>query len=380
MTQISIADREFMARALQLAERGLYTTTPNPRVGCVLVDPISGHILGEGFHRKAGEGHAEVNALQAAGGAARGATAYVTLEPCSHTGKTGPCSDALVAAGVARVVYAMEDPNPTVAGRGVARLRAAGIQVDGPLMQAQAERLNPGFIKRMRTGLPWVHCKLAMSLDGRTAMASGESQWITGPCARADVQRLRARSCAIVTGVETLLRDQPALTVRDPAIDMLGRQPLRVIVDSRLRSPADASIFRQPGRAFVASAEASVVGKYDSAIGMWHLPGSEGRVDLHRLLRKLAAEEACNEVMIEAGHTLAGSFMAENLVDELQVYMAGILLGNLAKPLLELPFTTMSQRRRLRITDIRALGEDWRITARPEQGPDQGSPSTANAG
>jgi len=369
MTQISIADREFMARALQLAGRGLYTTTPNPRVGCVLVDSVSGRTLGEGFHRKAGEGHAEVNALKAAGGAARGATAYVTLEPCSHTGKTGPCSDALIAAGVARVVYAMEDPNPVVAGRGVARLRAAGIQVDGPLMQAQAEALNPGFIKRMRTGLPWVRCKLAMSLDGRTAMASGESQWITGPCARADVQRLRAGSCAIVTGVETLLRDQPALTVRDPAIEMLGRQPLRVIVDSRLRSPADAGIFRQPGRTCLASAEAAG-GKYDTAVGLWHLPGGEGRVDLHRLLRKLAAEEACNEVMVEAGPTLAGSFMAENLVDELQVYMAGILLGNLAKPLLELPFATMSQRRRLRITDIRALGEDWRITARPEQGPD----------
>jgi diaminohydroxyphosphoribosylaminopyrimidine deaminase/5-amino-6-(5-phosphoribosylamino)uracil reductase len=367
MTQISIADREYMARALQLAERGLYTTTPNPRVGCLLVDPVSGRTLGEGFHRKAGEGHAEVNALQAAGDTARGATAYVTLEPCSHTGKTGPCSDALITAGVARVVYAMEDPNPAVAGRGVERLRAAGIQADGPLMETQAEALNPGFIKRMRTGLPWVRCKLAMSLDGRTAMASGESQWITGPCARADVQRLRARSCAIVTGVETLLQDQPALTVRDPAIDTLGRQPLRVIVDSRLRSPADAGIFRQPGRTCLASARAAVGGKYDAAINVWHLPGSDERVDLHRLLQKLAAEEACNEVMIEAGPTLAGSFMADGLVDELQVYMAGILLGNLAKPLLELPFATMSQRRRLQIIDIRALGEDWRITARPEQ-------------
>lgn len=372
MTQISVVDREHMARALQLAERGLYTTTPNPRVGCVLVEPVSQRIVGEGFHRKAGEAHAEVNALRMAGDEAAGTTVYVTLEPCSHTGKTGPCCDALIAAEVARVVYAMEDPNPAVAGRGVERLRAAGILVDGPLMEVQAAALNPGFIKRMRTGLPWVYCKLAMSLDGRTAMANGESQWITGPCARADVQRLRARSCAIVTGVETVLQDKPALTVRDPAIDMLGRQPLRVVVDSRQRTPMDASIFQQPGRSCLATGlAATLVDKHpvfnDAAnVSLWHLPSADGRVDLRQLLQKLASDEQCNEVMIEAGPALAGAFVADNLVDELQIYMAGTLLGSLAKPLLELPFVAMSQRRRLRIVDIRALGDDWRISARPE--------------
>ncbi len=360
-----------MARALQLAEGGLYTTTPNPRVGCVLVSSVTGDIVGEGFHRKAGEGHAEVNALQMAGGKARNSTAYVTLEPCSHTGKTGPCSDALMSAGVSRVVYAMQDPNPVVAGRGVARLRAAGIRVDGPVLQEQAEALNPGFVKRMRIGLPWVRCKLAMSLDGRTAMASGESQWITGPCARADVQRLRARSCAIVTGVQTVLQDKPALTVRDPAIDMLGRQPLRVVVDSHQRTPADATLFQQPGRSIVASHSVSATdpARFGDEVAVWLLPGKNNRVDLRELLLKLAAEEQCNEVMIEAGPGLAGSFVAANLVDELQIYMAGVLLGSLAKPLLELPLAAMSQKHALKLSDIRAIGDDWRITARPVVAP-----------
>lgn len=361
MALFSASDTAFMARALQLAERGLYTTTPNPRVGCVLVEPASHTIVGEGFHRKAGEGHAEVNALKAAGSAARGATAYVTLEPCSHTGKTGPCAEALVRAGVARVVYAMEDPNPAVAGRGLARLRAAGVQVDGPLLQAQAEALNPGFIKRMRTGMPWVYCKLAMSLDGRTAMASGESQWITGAAARADVQRLRARSCAIITGVGTVLQDDPALTVRDPALELLGRQPLRVVVDSDQRTPSHARVFQQPGRTIVASCASTR--DYDEA-DTWVLPGDAGRVALAQLLRRLAAEEGCNEVMIEAGPVLAGQFVAEALIDELRVYMAGVLLGDLARPLFALPFDTMAQGRRLQIQDIRAVGDDWRITAR----------------
>lgn len=361
MTPASL-DRQFMVRALDLADRGLYTTTPNPRVGCVLVDPAANVIVGEGFHSKAGQAHAEVNALQAAGSKATGATAYVTLEPCSHTGKTGPCCNALISAGVGRVVYAMEDPNPAVAGAGIARLAAAGIAVDGPLLEAQAEALNPGFVKRMRTGLPWVHCKLAMSLDGRTAMASGESQWITGPCARADVQRLRARSCAIVTGADTVLQDKPALTVRDPAIEMLGRQPLRVVVDSRLRTPADATIYQQPGLSCIATTQNSSA--YPPDVRLWQLPGAGNRVDLHRLLQKLA-EEGCNEVMIEAGPALAGAFMAAKLIDELRIYMAGTLLGNLARPLLELPFAAMSQRQQLDITDIRALGDDWRISARP---------------
>lgn len=359
-----------MARALRLARRGLYSTHPNPRVGCVIV--AAGESVGEGWHVRAGEPHAEVHALCQAGARARGATAYVTLEPCSHFGRTPPCAEALVAAGVDRVVAAMQDPNPQVAGRGLERLRSAGIDVLCGVQEAAARELNVGFIKRMETGLPFVRVKLAMSLDGRTAMASGESQWITGPAARAEVQRLRARSSAIVTGADTLLMDHARLTVRAEELGLdaeqtrlaLGRQPLRVLVDSRLRVPLAAPFF-QAGPALVATLAGGSAQIYRSAgHEVLELPASAGQVNLAALLRELAARGA-NEVLVEAGPRLAGAFAQHGLVDEYQLFVAPKLLGSLARPLLELPLDRMSEARELQITDIRAVGTDWRIVAVP---------------
>lgn len=352
-----------MLRALRLAERGLNTTTPNPRVGCVITDS-HGQVVGEGFHRKAGEAHAEVNALSAAGENARGATVYVTLEPCSHYGKTGPCADALIQAGVARVVYAMEDPNPQVAGEGLARIKAAGIAVDGPLLEEDARQLNIGFVQRMTRGRPFVRCKMAMSLDGRTAMASGESKWITGPDARADVQRLRARSCAIITGVESVINDNPALTVRLGEND---RQPLRVILDSRGRCPKKAEILDQPGTTVIASLEGADLSSIEAGEfrEVWRMPEKKGGIDLTALVRKLA-DEGCNEILVETGATLAGAFVAEGLVDEFVVYMAPMLMGSEARPLFQLPIGKMSGQLPLNIQDIRAVGPDWRIIALPD--------------
>ena len=362
MSNYSVADQRFMTRAMQLAREGTYTTTPNPRVGCVLVD-VANNIVGEGYHVRAGEGHAEVKAIANAGAAARGTTAYVTLEPCSHTGKTGPCCEALVAAGVSRVVYGMEDPNPKVAGRGLDHLEAAGIQIDGPVLEYDAYELNPGFIKRMRQGLPLIRIKMAMSLDGRTAMADGTSKWITSPRARDDVQRLRARSCAIITGVDSVLLDDPSLTVR---LSDDARQPLRVIVDSNLRLPTDAAILSQPGKTVIAtcanlSQEQSPYGDTE----IWTLPEKDGRVSLQALARKLAQQE-CNEVLVETGATLAGAFVSSGLVDELVIYMAGKLLGSTARPLFDIPISKMSAQLPLSITDIRAIGDNWRITAIPD--------------
>ena len=365
-------DYRYMARALRLAERGRYTTMPNPRVGCVLVK--AGQVVGEGWHIRAGEGHAEVNALAAAGDQARGATAYVTLEPCNHTGRTGPCSQALVDAGIARVVYAMEDPNPLVAGAGLARLRTAGLAVDGPLLEDQARALNPGFLKRMERQRPLVRCKLAMSLDGRTAMASGESKWITGPKARADVQRLRARSCAIVSGIGSILQDNSSLTVRAAELGLANaeqiaqRQPLRVILDSRLQLPRDALILRQPGAILLVhngTAPAEQLSGWPEAVELLALPGRDGRIDLEALVRELAKRQ-CNEVLVEAGATLAGAFLRRGLLDEILVYMAPKLLGSQGRPLFELPLDTMSAALALKVTDMRALGQDWRITAVPD--------------
>ncbi len=365
-----------MARALTLAARGHYTTMPNPRVGCVLVrerTDAEPELLAEGWHIKAGLGHAEVNALTAAGEQARGATAYVTLEPCSHTGKTGPCSQALIDAGVGRVVYAMEDPNPQVAGRGLERLREAGVRVDGPLLEEEARALNPGFIKRMAQGLPLVRCKLAMSLDGRTAMASGESKWITRPCARRDVQRLRAGACAIISGIDTVLQDRAALTVRPAELDLdnaetiAERQPLRVILDSRQRLPAQCELLASPGPVLVVHNGSKAPNPdWPAHVESLALPGKDDRVDLYALLRELGRRE-CNEVLIECGATLAGSFMRLGLIDELVVYMAAKLLGSRARPLLELPLDTMAAQLPLMIRDIRAIGDDWRITAVPDK-------------
>jgi len=372
MPEWSAADRSWMSRALMLAERGLYTTEPNPRVGCVLV--VDGEVVGEGWHVRAGEGHAEVNALAQAGERARGATAYVTLEPCSHFGKTPPCADALIKAGVARMVAAMQDPNPQVAGNGLQRLREAGIEVECGLLEDQARALNPGFIKRMQQGLPWVRVKLAMSLDGRTAMASGESKWITGPAARADVQRLRARSGAVVSGADSVLLDDSALTVRaselglppDEAAAAAERQPLRVLIDSLRRVPLEQRFFREAGPTLVISTSAEQAADDYLAVGseLLAVPGADGKVDLHAVLRTLA-ERGCNEVLVEAGAGLSGAFWRAGLVGELIVYMAPRLLGSQARPLMQLPFESMSEAMDVAVTDMRAIGQDWRITARP---------------
>ena len=366
-------DHLYMAQALRLAERGLYTTMPNPRVGCVLVK--GDQVIAEGWHYRAGEAHAEVHALQQAGEQARGATAYVTLEPCNHSGRTGPCSEALLAAGVARVVFAMEDPNPQVAGSGLERLRAAGIMIDGPLLEDDARALNPGFLKRMERKLPFVRCKLAMSLDGRTAMASGQSKWVTGRKSREDVQRLRARSCAIVSGIDTVISDNAALIVRvdelqlSNADDAAARQPLRVILDSRLRLGRDAELLRHPSPILLihngAQDNAARLNDWPAHVELLAIPDSHGRIDLLAVLRELARRQ-CNEVLVEAGATLAGSFLRRGLLDELIIYVAPKLLGSSARPLFDLPLNTMSAALPVKVRDMRAVGDDWRITAVPD--------------
>jgi len=354
-----------MARALQLAERGLFTTDPNPRVGCVIVkDDV---IVGEGWHQWAGEAHAEVNALQDAGAKAEGADCYITLEPCSHTGKTPPCVDALIKSGVNHVFVAMTDPNPLVVGNGIAKLKSAGIEVTVGLMQQQAESLNPGFCQRMRLNRPFVRSKIAMSLDGRTAMVSGESQWITGSAARLDVQKLRAQSSAIMTGIGTVLTDDPTLTVR-PEGDWYPnnqtiRQPLRVVVDSQLRISEQARLFDNDGNVLVATVVDSELSNNAKVLA---LPAKADQVDLQALLAELALDEI-NEVLVEAGAVLNGALLREQLIDELVIYMAPKLMGDDAKGIFHLPeLKTMAQNINLNITDIRAIGNDWRITAVPE--------------
>lgn len=358
-------DASYMARALRLAERGLLTTAPNPRVGCVLLN--KGVVVGEGWHEVAGQPHAEINALQQAGSQAAGATAYVTLEPCCHQGRTPPCTDALMAAGVTRVVAAMEDPNPQVAGKGLAALRAAGIDATAGVLAAAAEQLNAGFVMRMRQGRPWVRCKLAMSLDGRTAMASGESQWITGAAARADVQQLRARSDAIMTGIGTVLADDPSLTVRLDGMDDRFRQPLRIILDSNLRTPPDAKMLELPGETLIisgavdANSEARLT---RTGIRIVTLPMQDGQLDLPAVLQYLGTLQI-NEVHLEAGATLCGALLQAGLLDELVIYMAPHLMGDAARGLFALPgLEQMAQRINLSISDVRAVGDDWRITAR----------------
>ena len=362
-------DQAYMAQALRLAEQGLYSAHPNPRVGCVVV--AQGQVVGEGWHVRAGEPHAEVHALRQAGAQAQGATAYVTLEPCSHHGLTPPCAEALVQSGVQRVVIAMQDPNPQVAGRGIAHLRAQGIQVDlldGEL-NAAARALNCGFVKRMELGLPFVRLKLAMSLDGRTAMASGESQWITGPAARADVQVLRARSSAIITGAATVITDNARLTVRANELPLsselrglaLSRPPLRIVIDGRLRVPTDLAFFAA-GPVLVVTHQKPPVDTTN--IEYLQVPELNGYIDLQALLLELA-RRGINELMVEAGPQLAGAFMQEGLVDELYIYMAGMLLGSSAQPLMRLPIDLMADAVRLKITEMRALDNDWRIIARP---------------
>ncbi|MFQ6021336.1 MAG: bifunctional diaminohydroxyphosphoribosylaminopyrimidine deaminase/5-amino-6-(5-phosphoribosylamino)uracil reductase RibD [Acidiferrobacterales bacterium] len=357
------ADMAHMARALRLARRGLYTTDPNPRVGCVLVQ--RGEVVGTGWHERAGEPHAEIHALRAAGQSARDATAYVTLEPCCHHGRTPPCTDALIGAKVARVVVAMEDPNPQVAGGGVALLREAGITVEVGLLQAQGEALNPGLISRIRRRRPFVRAKLAASLDGRTAMPSGESRWISGDAARADVQGWRARSSAIVSGVGTILADDPALTVR--AFD-IGRQPLRVIVDSKLRMPPSAKVLANEGPVLVVTAcndgdRAEFV--RNAGAEVLHLPADDDSVDLAALMQHLAGQ-GINEVLLEAGEKLCGAMLQANLIDEFILYLAPTIMGSRARGMFDVPgLERMRDRVALGIEDVRAIGDDWRFICRP---------------
>jgi diaminohydroxyphosphoribosylaminopyrimidine deaminase/5-amino-6-(5-phosphoribosylamino)uracil reductase len=396
----SADDYQFMSRAIQLAEKGRYTTRPNPCVGCVLVK--GGKIISEGWHYRAGEAHAEIHALQQlpADVKAENITAYVTLEPCAHQGRTGSCAIALAdnrRSGISRVVYGMEDPNPLVAGKGFAILRESGCVVDGPLMAEQAAALNQGFIRRMQHQRPWVTAKIATSIDGRTAMASGESQWITGPPARRDVQRLRAQSCGIISGIDSILHDNSRLNVRRedsdlPNIDdVLQHPPLRVLLDTQLRITAgdnlSSNIFDPSLAANVVvftSTEvaddkvAQVLSLNDSAVG--ESPESQaritvervetnkvGRLDLEQVLSVLATRYECNTILVETGATLLGGFLGAGLVDELIIYQAPVLLGSDARALANVSLTSMQEKLALTVTDRRMIGDDLRITARFER-------------
>lgn len=367
-----MTDERYMARALELARRGRFTTTPNPNVGCVIVR--DGQIVGEGWHQRAGEPHAEVHALRMAGDRARGATAYVTLEPCSHHGRTPPCCDALIAAGVKRVVAAMQDPNPQVAGRGLHRLHQAGIEVSHGLMMQEAEALNRGFLKRMRTGFPWIQLKLGASLDGRTAMASGESQWITSSAARRDVQRLRAQSSAILSSSATVLADNPSLTVRWSELDSESqrlvdeaelRQPVRVIVDSQNRVTPHHKLIEQSGETWLMRQQVDDR-HWPETVTQIPVPLRDSQVDLVALMMVLGQRQI-NSVWVEAGATLAGALIQAGLVDELIVYVAPKLLGNDARGLCQLAgLTQLADAPVFAFRDIRQVGDDVRLTLTPQ--------------
>lgn len=391
MTSFSALDHQHMAHALRLAEHGLYTTQPNPRVGCVIAH--GDEVVGSGWHQRAGQPHAEVFALRDAGESTRGATAYVTLEPCAHFGRTPPCADALVAAGVARVVVAAEDPFPKVAGRGLDKLRTAGIAVEVGLLREQARELNIGFFSRIERGRPFVRVKLAMSLDGRTALANGQSNWITGEAARADVQRWRARSSAILTGSGTVLADNPRLTVRlgvrspDDASGLLragvdshstdlageaGRgegaafAPLRVVLDRQLRTAAGSHVLDGSAPTLVLhGASASCSDDRYKGVDLAAVAEQGGVLDLHTVLALLAARDI-NELHVEAGPTLCGALFAQGLVDELLLYIAPVLLGDSARPLLHLPaLSDMVDRWHLCLVEQRMVGADIRLRLRP---------------
>ncbi|QLO79817.1 bifunctional diaminohydroxyphosphoribosylaminopyrimidine deaminase/5-amino-6-(5-phosphoribosylamino)uracil reductase RibD [Klebsiella grimontii] len=357
-------DELYMARALKLAARGRFTTHPNPNVGCVIVK--DGEIVGEGFHYRAGEPHAEVHALRMAGEKAQGATAYVTLEPCSHQGRTPPCCEALIAAGVSRVVAAMQDPNPQVAGRGLYRLQQEGVDVSHGLMMNEAEALNKGFLKRMRTGFPWIQLKMGASLDGRTAMASGESQWITSPQARRDVQRLRAQSHAILTSSATVLADDPALTVRWDELNADTqalypqenlRQPLRIVIDSQNRVTPQHRIVEQAGETLFARTREDER-QWPENVRTLLMPEHNGRLDLV-VLMMLLGKQQINSIWVEAGSTLAGALLEAGLVDELIVYIAPKLLGSDARGLCVLPgLEKLEQAPHFKFNEIRHVGPD----------------------
>ena len=361
----STTDHQMMARALRLAERGAFTTRPNPMVGCVI-----GHgeeVVGEGWHQRKGEAHAEVFALEAAGDRTKGATAYVTLEPCAHTGSTGPCAEALIAAGVTRVVCAMRDPFPKVDGAGIELLKAAGIEVDVGLMDAQARELNRGFLSRIVRGRPWFRVKLAASLDGRSALASGDSKWISSEASRHDVHRWRARSGALLTGAGTVLVDNPHLTVRLPDEEAFA-PPLRVVLDPGLATVARGHV--REGAAptlYLHAPDAKPPRVLNTGHGIEHaaVPVERGLFDLHAVMR-LLADRGINEVQLEAGATLAGSFLAAGLVDELLLYIAPVLLGERARPLFDgLHIDEMTERLQLKVIDTRHIGNDLRLLLRP---------------
>lgn len=350
-----------MARALRLAQKGMYSTTPNPRVGCVIVK--DGVIVGEGWHRKAGDAHAEVEALRVAGRAARGSTVYVTLEPCSHHGRTPPCAAALIDAGVVRVVAAMEDPNPQVAGRGMAMLVDAGISAQCGLLAAEARDLNVGFVSRMSRGRPWVRLKMAASLDGKTALLNGASQWITGPAARQDGHRWRARACAILSGIGTVRDDDPQLNVRGVLSD---RQPLKVVVDSRLELSPEARVLAGGGLLLATAVEDRSRAKALCARGaeVMPFPDGSGRVNLAALMAELA-RRGVNEVHVEGGSRLSGALLNEGLVDELLLYLAPCLVGDKARGMFDMPeLTSLDSKRRLVVRDMRMVGGDLRVVAR----------------
>lgn len=353
-----------MAHALRLARRGLYGTSPNPRVGCVLVR--AGRVVGEGWHERAGSPHAEIHALNQAGAAARGATAYLNLEPCAHTGRTPPCVQALIAAGISRAVISMTDPNPLVSGRGRAALEAGGVTTEVGLLAAEAESLNAGFVKRMVSGLPWVRCKMAVSLDGKIAAADGDGKWISGEDSRADVQRLRAQSCAILTGIGTVLADDPRLNVR---LESVERQPLRAVFDRRLRFPPQAAMLAQPGRCLVLTLAGNRMAPARAALEQAGaevviVDGPEESFALSAL-RHLASAEQVNELLLEAGPRLAGAMLAQGLVDELIFYQAPFLLGDRGADAFHLPgVRTLADAIPLKLIEMRRIGGDWRLRFR----------------
>jgi diaminohydroxyphosphoribosylaminopyrimidine deaminase / 5-amino-6-(5-phosphoribosylamino)uracil reductase len=359
----SATDHAMMARALRLAQRGAYTTRPNPMVGCVIAR--GDEVVGEGWHQRKGGPHAEVFALEAAGERAKGATAYVTLEPCAHTGSTGPCADALIAAGVIRVVGAMRDPFPQVDGAGFERLQAAGIAVETGLMEAQARALNRGFLSRIERGRPWLRIKLATSIDGRSALASGESKWISGEPARLDVQRWRARAGALLTGAGTVLIDDPQLTVRmEEDADFIP--PLRVVLDPGLATVARGRIREGDAPTLYIHAPDARMPHGLENVDHVHVDVREGRFDLHAVL-KILVERRINEVQVEAGATLAGAFLTAGLVDELLLYVAPVLLGERARPMFDgLHIDAMTERFGMKIVETRRLGADVRVLLAPE--------------
>ncbi|MBT4442513.1 MAG: bifunctional diaminohydroxyphosphoribosylaminopyrimidine deaminase/5-amino-6-(5-phosphoribosylamino)uracil reductase RibD [Oceanospirillaceae bacterium] len=369
----------YMEQALLQAQQARLSARPNPAVGCVIVR--DGVIVAQGFTQPAGGPHAEVMALREAGSASVGATAYVTLEPCSHFGRTPPCSLGLIEAGISRLVYGCQDANPQVAGQGLAQLKTAGVEVVGPVMQAECEASNRAFLTHMRTKKPLVINKMAMSLDGRTAMQSGESQWITGAEARAQVHLLRAQSCAVITGIGSVLTDNPSMNCRADELAAAGvsaaaieglKQPLRVVVDSQLRMPVEAKLLQQSGAVLIATCvqdESRFTPLIKAGAQVWVGPANEqGHVDLAALLAELGRRQ-CHQVLVEAGAHLSGSFLAESLVDQLTIFMAPKLLGSKARPLFELPFEQMSQAYGLKIESMTSVGVDWRIEASPK-GPD----------